>query len=380
MARKRSNMRKNWPKHLEQNEAGVFYYRRRPFMANRVSFGKDFSIALQRARELNRRFDQLENEGKNNVQAGVVMKHSEPFSRLMREFTEWWICDRRLKESSATLLRARSERMARRIGSVPLDLIEVEQLHNMIKGASPFEWNKMRTHLINFYKWAKGLGYFSSYRPNPAESLLTKRQPPKARKRMTLDQFQTIYHYAESIDEYWCQDIMLLCLYTTLRRSDLVNLRFDQFDGEWIYTSIAKSQTAFQEGKRLAIWLPPEARKRIAFAQERAAPSRCPFIIHRMPRRIDGRKKHHCQITPHYASHLFAKIRDASGACDGIEHPPTLHEIRALSSYLFKQQGTPLRDIQRLMAHTDATMTAYYQSGHDTEEFERIHLPLDITL
>ncbi|MEX2125102.1 MAG: hypothetical protein WD795_14500 [Woeseia sp.] len=41
-----------------------------------------------------------------------------------------------------------------------------------------------------------------------------------------------------------------------------------------------------------------------------------------------------------------------------------MHEIRALSSYLYAKAGYEVSAVQDLMAHTDPDMTRAYQKGH----------------
>lgn len=65
---------------------------------------------------------------------------------------------------------------------------------------------------------------------------------------------------------------------------------------------------------------------------------------------------------PDRLSRLFSAAREAAGI-DG-DNPPTFHEVRSLGSFLLAQQGEKITDIQELMAHSDETMTALYQSGH----------------
>ena len=83
-----------------------------------------------------------------------------------------------------------------------------------------------------------------------------------------------------------------------------------------------------------------------------------------------GGLEHPAQITPDYASKAFNEVRkQVSRTTDVFEgltgrQMPTLHEIRALSSYLYSKAGYEVSAVQDLMAHTDPDMTRAYQKGH----------------
>ncbi|HET6629024.1 MAG TPA: tyrosine-type recombinase/integrase, partial [Woeseiaceae bacterium] len=82
------------------------------------------------------------------------------------------------------------------------------------------------------------------------------------------------------------------------------------------------------------------------------------------------RMEHPAQVLPDYASKAFNKARRIacknSDAFEGLSSRqlPTLHEIRALSSYLYAKAGYDVSAVQHLMAHTDPDMTRAYQKGH----------------
>lgn len=75
------------------------------------------------------------------------------------------------------------------------------------------------------------------------------------------------------------------------------------------------------------------------------------------------------QVLPNHFTSVFRKLRDESGAFKGLPEAQRsgFHEIRALGSHLFDQQGVELKSVQAVMAHGDGKMTEYYQSGHGSE-------------
>jgi len=63
------------------------------------------------------------------------------------------------------------------------------------------------------------------------------------------------------------------------------------------------------------------------------------------------------------------KARDNCGAYTHITRP-TVHELRALSSWLYEEQGFPTEYVQALTGHADGEMTTYSQEGHEQKAIE----------
>ena len=89
------------------------------------------------------------------------------------------------------------------------------------------------------------------------------------------------------------------------------------------------------------------------------AHDRCPYIVHHRPKRNlrSEEKTHPCQVLK---AMLAKQFRDCRGDLN-----TSFHEIRGLSSVLFRRSGYDLGQIQALMAHTDEAVTRGYQDGHD---------------
>ena len=115
---------------------------------------------------------------------------------------------------------------------------------------------------------------------------------------------------------------------------------------------------------------------------------RCPFVLHEKPGRITKQardaKEHHCQVLPARLSRLFAEARQRAMTADADlfkgyapEELPGLHEVRALASFLLKEQGADTREVMELMAHTAESMTEHYQRGH-REDWREITLKLSV--
>jgi integrase len=98
---------------------------------------------------------------------------------------------------------------------------------------------------------------------------------------------------------------------------------------------------------------------------------RCTHVIsHRFEKRYkSGQRQHHYQILPDYLTRAFAEARNATEIYSAIPTAarPGLHEVRALSSGLYRKAGYTNGEIQQLMAHTDEKITEGYIAGHETQ-------------
>ena len=94
-------------------------------------------------------------------------------------------------------------------------------------------------------------------------------------------------------------------------------------------------------------------------------------------------KAHWSAVTDDYLTKEFRKARDLAKAYDHIENPkarPTMHELRALGSWLYEQQGFPTEYVQALLGHATPEMTAYYQDGHEQKEVIYQHVQAGLKL
>lgn len=82
-------------------------------------------------------------------------------------------------------------------------------------------------------------------------------------------------------------------------------------------------------------------------------------------------KEHYYQVLPDRLSKDFAAVRDATDlfADTDPDTRPTIHEVRALGSFLYKDEQDKTK-VMDAMAHSDIEMTKRYQAGHAVEEIE----------
>ena len=87
-------------------------------------------------------------------------------------------------------------------------------------------------------------------------------------------------------------------------------------------------------------------------------------------------------MTPDDLTKSIAQPRDDSKACQELPagERPTFHEIRALGTWLYEQQGFEQEYIQGLMGHADVKMTEHYQAGHGDDEAAYMKVTADLKL
>jgi integrase len=204
-------------------------------------------------------------------------------------------------------------------------------------------------------------GYADS-NPFDKSRILRREKPTSERERLTLPGFWSVYKAAPE----GLQVAMGISLLTTMRRGDVVSLTRQNVQDGYLRKVISKSEEKRGVIKAARLQWKLSEHPQLARLIQRgldSAPSGCPYIVHDKPlaRRL-GSKVSVYQMLPDRLGRLFVKARLAAGV--GGEHPPTFHEVRSLGSFLLAQQGEQITDIQELMAHSDETMTALYQSGH----------------
>lgn len=346
-------------------------------MERKAPLGKDVKAAIELAKVLNSKY-RIHVEQKTTRLEAALDFGSPRFEASLAKFVDRYIVDYRIKPNTAALLRQRRDRLTKRLGDVQVAALDTQMLREAIASSSPFEQSKMKTLLARFFRYAKSTGIYPCHLTNPVNDLLTDPVPFKLRRRMTIAQFQAIYHAAPR----WVQWLMTLAFHLALRRVDLVNLRFEDVRDGRIVSPIRKTDTEARELESTSVDFPihPDVQRVIVEARRSSLRlRRCPFIVHRSPERCTkraydalegGRMEHPAQVLPDYATKAFCKARRIAckntDAFEGLvgRQLPTLHEIRALSSHLYARAGYDVSAVQHLMAHTDPDMTRAYQKGH----------------
>ncbi|MDH4458507.1 MAG: tyrosine-type recombinase/integrase [Nevskia sp.] len=223
---------------------------------------------------------------------------------------------------------------------------------------SPRNRQQYRLLMIWIFACARQEGWVDG---NPVEAM-RKTTAPRQRERLTIDQFEAIRASAE----LWLQKAMDLSLITLLRREDVCNLRFSDVHDDALW--VVPGKTEDSTGARLKIRIGAELQALLDRCRDDVV---SPYLIHRLPERARPREQraesrvHHTQVLPEQLSRAFADARDASGLFEGVEHPPTFHEIRSLGGKRYQDRGWTLAQVQALMAHASPDMTQQYLAGHE---------------
>jgi len=233
-----------------------------------------------------------------------------------------------------------------------------------------FNQQKLRhASLRKFFNWLMRKSYTTRLKYNPFTTaddlprLIVKQKPKKQRAPCTPALFSQIREEAGQRGYECLQIAMDISRYTTLREGDICALRFDKniVDG---YLKVVVGKSEAQRGSvraaRLQWYLKdhPLLKSYIDRARELSLKNRaCPFIINHTPkhRSWNDNRTHTCQVTGDRLSRMFAECRGDSKT--------TFHEIRGLSSTLFKLSGYTDEQIQQIMAHEDKTTTQGYQNA-----------------
>jgi len=256
------------------------------------------------------------------------------------------------------------DKLERDLGRWPVT-VGVKFIHDYLEGYTVNSYIRAVIQLERIFAYCYRAGLLPLTHTNPASVLEKKKTPEAKRERLGLNEYKAIYAKAPQ----WLRVGMDLMLHTGLRPGDVVNLKFSQYDDGVLSVSTAKT------GKRLAIRLSEGERGIVEKARLSGIVSE--YIVHRLPDRRGRRKrgKSPTQLTVPQLSNKFSEIRTELGI--GGENPPTLYEIRSLSSRLYELAGRDRKEIQALLAHTDQRMTDHYIDAR-TGTFVEVYAGLEI--
>ena len=246
----------------------------------------------------------------------------------------------------------------------------LKHFHSNIKGDS---YNKKISFLRKLFNYVVDIGIMDS---NPAKGIMKDAAVAKVRQRLTLEQYKAMH----AICPAWLQTAMDLSLQTTHARLEIVRIEYNirkpsdirngcvwldsPVNGIYGTMYINRQKVLGNEEAHVAIPIGQELKRVIDASRDKLL---CPYIVHRQPdtrrKTVSEDCKHPLQVSPDYLSKAFKLYRDSTGIFDKMSDAqrPTFHEIRALSSKLFKDQGV---DPQSRMAHKDARSTKVYTDNH----------------
>lgn len=367
--RRRSAQGSSLPPNTYRNPSGghVYYRWENPATRQKVSLGRDLEAAKARAEQLNAElastFGSLTRR-EMNVRGGDL-NCAIVLDRWWDEFVprqDW--SPRYLDE-----MRILKSRYARLWGKYKFLGITRTVLQAHWAKIGPHAWQRHRQFWIHVFQFARS--QWRQIETNEAE--MTLRAPAadmkRKRQRHTLEGYEAIRKAAPRD----LQVAMDLALYSLQRREDLVRLTRNDVirDQEPWVLQVSPSKSA-RRGVHLRLKAPRGSKLRAALEAALALPAELgvmspALLAHKPIRRTHGAGKTSVyQWSAQSLTKAFAAARDASGAYNELpsDEQPTLHQLRALGSWLYREAGYPEDHVQAILGHASVAMTEAYQSDH----------------
>lgn len=256
---------------------------------------------------------------------------------------------KRTQAKYAGMLRRARAAWPAELAADAVDVLMVADVLNALKAEKPAMAKAYRSYLKELFRACCENGW---RKDNPAE-VTAEIKAPSQRARLELPRFTAIYNDPRT--QQWLRNAMALALVTGQRREDIVNAqRRDIRDGHW-WCEQGKT------GNRVAI--PLSIRLEVfgmsladVLKQCQATNILSPHIIHQTVR--GGGSKPGAKIRVGSVSYKFRDAVARLQANWGDKTAPTFHEIRSLSSRLYKTQGNV--DTKQLLGHKSDASAALY--------------------
>lgn len=215
---------------------------------------------------------------------------------------------------------------------------------------------------------------------NPAAHI----KPPKHRVKRARLKFETwlaMRTLAQAGPQRWVESMLLLALVTGQRRADLEKMLFEDVvtgsDGQ-PYLRIEQQKHA-GKGYGARVEIPLALRldaigMTVSDVIEHCRGSAKPGAT--LLRKAGGGAIEESSLSARFHECIHAVLGDSAHQ----QHEwPSLHEVRSLSARLYTEQGI---DVQTLLGHKNAEMTAVYQDdrGLSAHQWKRVSLPAAATL
>lgn len=347
-ARPRIRKRANWPEHLHEPRPGYYVWRDprdgKTHVLGRISLAE----AIYQAQEAN-----------------VIVANAKVTRTLAERLTEQQktiadLIDRMptegVKESTLNIRKYVDGAIKKAIGNVKCADLTTKQVAEFIEpiiASGKKRWaQSIRNRLMTICRRGNSLGWMTG---NPVTE--TERPKPKTkRRRLTLEEFKTIYEKAPEVND-WLQNAMLLALVSGQDRSTVGRWQRSFSSGDVVL--LQRSKTSIKIEIPLAIRLDAIGMSLgdvIAKCKSTGVVSK--YLIHHI--RNQGRAKTGTHVKLGSISQAFADARTLAGIKND-DAAPTFHEIRSLSKRLYDAQGNV--DTKALLGHmTDAMAEMYADS------------------
>jgi len=339
----------------------VFYRYKHPKTGKMHGLGNDKGRAIHVARILNSRLlmprDEADQQLVDQVADGRTRDRLAVF---LEKFSDEILPGRRdtRGRSLAPATLSEYQRLTSRISDewghlAPKDVTR-RMIAEFLDEWPPNTSNKYRAILKQIFRHAIAGGLVDD---NPADLTIPKAEIVQ-RQRLTLEAFNEI----RKASDPWFRNALDLALYTLQRREDLVGIRFPDPGVNELVVTQGKT------GTTVVIAIGAELAAVIKTCRDDIA---SPLLIHKRSKRpgrqyTKKRLVHWSEIRPEMLTREFARVRDDRVTFKELPAAakPSFHEIRALGADLYRKSGRPEADIQRLLGHTTAAMTAHYLDGH----------------
>ena len=357
MGRRRKALGRGLPANLyaDNKNTKVYYRYRDPATGKFRSMGSDKAKAIHAARILNLHIGLApEAHGTMMAAKSAAATFSAYAVKFFKEMLPTRRSGRNRSPSQSTISQYTSmlKKAEVTLGPIPISEVTRKHIADFLNGFPPTASNRYRSILRLLFRYAESDGLVDV---NPVDKIMRKPEVVK-RQRLTLQDYQAIHSCAEP----WLQNAMDLGLQTLQRRGDLIRMRFDHIDGE--YVCVRQQKT----GKQIRIRIEIPLSEIVSSCRRDAIAS--PYLIHRRPKKIRrehaASKEHWTAVTPDMLSRAFQRARDRADLFRDLpaEQRPSFHEIRSLGAHLYREVGI---DPQPLLGHLTPQMTQTYLEGHD---------------
>jgi len=348
--RPRNKSNRGLPQNLYVDERrGTFRYRR-PTDGKWFQFGADRLKAIDAAKQLNLAFL----KGADLVGA-VLGETSDLFTAFLDLYESKILPERELAKGTLGLYAVHFRRFRKAFEGKAVDQITIRMIAEMLDALTPRTANQCRALLIDIFNHAASKGLCPD---NPAASTINRIEK-KQRKRHTEEGLKAIRAKAPA----WLKNAIDLALITAQRRTDILDMKFEDVRDGFLYVVQQKTAKA-SDAAWIRFRVTPELQAVISRCRDNVA---SPYLVHRRPDRLKQKqaqtKEHWTKIEERYLTRAFKAAREDAGCYSdwSDEEMPGFHEVRALSLHLYKKAG---KDGQKIAGHASEEMTKNYQRDH----------------
>lgn len=245
------------------------------------------------------------------------------------------------------------------LGDYKLGLIKPYEISGKLKELTKISPQKSRRALIEIKNMFNEAIIYDWTDRNPAACL----KSPKVkiqRERLSLDDWRSLYEYADKNSVSWVPILLLLAVVTGQRRSDILKMKYSDIQDDNLLVTQQKT------GIKLAIPLSIRCNELglslgeiVEMTKKYYAPSE--FFVH---------KHNGTAISTATASSAFETLVNAvipdKNTC--------LHECRSLAERLYRLQGL---DTRLLLGHIHQSMTDMYNNGRDLNKTNYTIIPIE---